>query len=427
MPNNLKQSAILHHTACLCFIIALSGCGGAGKSVETPSSEDAQGTPGKPRTKGDLETLMAREFSPLKETDITAPGNDWEATIEARGKPLSNRQDDYTLITAFLGTESPLVCFVYNNVIDPGSAAAAILENLGEKAAIETARLTDVRVVDNTGVLFVESLYTFDKEGPKVAGNLKVSIFAHSDHPALCMHDEVGYSQTFQRISLKFFKSITLTGRDQSVSPSYASVWIVRMDDIPVGYFREGLIKNEDGSEVFFDYNSGLVPRSAKELVASDDATVVFSDPKGHIVEGQWIKSEAGNITTNIVIERVKRNRYTYKGIYQGNRIKGRFKSKDKRGLTSEIGTIRRVREMIRNGTNGRFKAQEYHPGIDPSKLTVTNYKVHVENSIGRVTIESGQMKMSVTTDENGLYNHIELPLGGRKVTMGRLFVRGSP
>jgi hypothetical protein len=183
--------------------------------------------------------------------------------------------------------------------------------------------------------------------------------------------------------------------------------------------------EQEDGFWVHRVTSSQAIPRSAAEIVTSDSVKIEYVDKKGVFQKQHWIESEQGEVKTQITLERVKGNKYTYKGRLQGKDIEGTFSTKSKTGLSTDFQLSLSVAKILKKGKEEQILTEEYMPNVDPSGPIEASYSIRVEAGVGKIVARVGQLEMSAVADKEGLIEQSSMPIGSRTMIIKRIFSDG--
>lgn len=397
----------------------LAGCGGASAGADpaaapAPAKETAKDEP------FDLQKALAREVDDLSAREIRTAA--WSARALAAADVKVAPREEAVALTIPIGTEHHVQCFVYGTMLDAGEAIRQFLKLL-DPGKVEISRVapSGVSVHRETPAIFVQAYYLFPTPRGKAAGMLKIALHADGQHPVACLHDEVGYVRTFERVAKGLFDS--LDAKEKAKRPEFVETLIVRIGDVPVGFEHSELLKDEDGQRRWFSRSTSLWPRSPTVLEIEDDASNVILDADGRIQKGIWFESSDGKESRRIELSRKKNFQYEVSGEADGKKVSGTLTVAGKKWLASPLSTARELARLAKGKGPFELKQQEYEPGVNPSELVEIRY---ARDASGALTMTLGKMQLSGKLAPDGRWETIEAPAGEAKLTFQRAHAAGK-
>jgi hypothetical protein len=377
----------------------------------------------------DLEAAVKRELSaPLPTSKVSLFKGQMTGQIEASG---AIKTDDGKLgddgeaaeIQVPLGAAGELDCIVYPEAIPAGATISKILGEVGKDVHFERVRLVDVKVVEGNPTAYLEADYTApDKAGGKLLGQFKMMLYASSDNPALCMHDEVGYHASFRRISEGLFRSLRLA--DAEPGPRYSDVHVTRLGQVPIGFEHTSLVDGKEDKEVIIYDGVMLFPKGPGAVSFTDLSTTEVADSHGNTVIAFHTKIKDGQVQSSVRVERTGDGQYAFKGERAGKPVEGTFRSRGKRGLISSHAVVDEIRKTLLSGKASDLTVEKYEPDTDPTRTVDVVYK----RKEGRtVTFLLDGMEMSTVRDERGWSEKGAVNVGPQQISFERVFVQGTP
>ncbi len=395
----------------------LAGCGGS--TGAAPAESPAPSAAPAAQEPFDLDKALAREVDELPAHEVRAA--DWSARAFGAGEPQIEQKEKLVAITIPLGTGSPVECFVYSAMLDSGEVIRNFVELL-DPAKVEVSRVVpwEVSVHRESPAVFVQALYVAPTAAGKAAGLLKIALHADRAHPIACLHDEVGYVRTFERLAKGIFDSFD----SKSAAPrsEYTDTVILRIGKVPVGFETSDLFKDEGGQRRWLSRAATLLPRDPKSLHIEDDASNVLIDAQGRLKGGVWIESEGGKTNHRIELSQKTNYQYEYSGEVEGKKVQGTFTPSAKAWLASPVATASELARRLKKGPFD-LKQQEYMPSIDPTKPVDVQY---ARDASGSVTVSLGTMRLVGKVAPDGRPEAFELSPGPPGFTLQRAYARGK-
>jgi hypothetical protein len=369
---------------------------------------------------------MAREVSGLAARPLDFPGGVFVGEVEAAGAPSLKREGDAWAISVPIGGESPIACFLYDKAIDGAASMVRFIRLLKEGAkglAIQGIIPTDVGVIGETAYAMVAVSYTVASPRGTAGGLAKMMVRPDVDAPLLCFHDEIGYVETFKRVTQRL--ALSLKPRQPTPPPAFVEVHVIRLGDIPVGFDRRTIVTDAHGVKYDQTVSCQLLPRSAQDLSGTDSVETERSDASGRLIQLDSVEIEGEEIESQFRLTRQGTSReYAYEGKQSGKAVSGRFKAKEKDGLPSSLLVSSRLRATLLTGKTVELRVEEYHPSLAPEPLEVIYRR---KGDGGAVTMSLGQLQASGRLDERGMVDQMSMPIGGTTMRQERVLVRGTP
>ncbi len=414
----------------------LTGCATTASSRSEPPTDGPSATPARSESseapapaspsaqKVDLEALAAREVPPLSKQQVSAPDGSFTGEVEASAAPSFQQQQGLLILSVPVGTRSPVTCFVYSEPLDAGGAIYRMLEMAGQHTDIQLARTTDVRLVADTPTVYAEARYLVDTPRGKAAGLAKLMVHTHEQVPLVCSHDELGYSESFKRITSGLASSLKSAGETKP-APRYSEFHVIRVQGHPVGFEKRTVRDAAGGSKLTEVEMSLFFPRSPREMMVQDTVSTELSDKEGRLVARDYARATNGELDIQMSLEQVKGREYRYEGKHSGKDLNGTFTASQE--LVTDPGTARLLREQLVPGKKKELTLQAYSPSANPVAPLLQVWRK--ESPEGReVTVETGPVKATLTVDAQGMVEKAVMPVGNDlEMVQERVSVSGSP
>jgi hypothetical protein len=385
-------------------VLTAVGCGPRGAASSPSGASEGEG--------GGLEAKFEREAEPMQK-HVVRGGDAFTAYIEASAAPSIERKEQGITITADLGWESPVQCFIYDHVIDAGSAANTML-----KAAAKDVKFKALTpyFMDHQGlnpVLAIRGVYHVEQKGTVLAGDFKLMVMPRPELPMLCWHDAPGYAKSFARVTSDFAKSFQF--KSEQPKPMRGELWIVHLDDVPVGFSRDTTYAMEDGNVRRVSLAARFLPTGPGEMSFDDDVEVITSDKEGALATGKYFSTENGETSLSIDIERTKTG-YNYLGTIQNKEVKGSFKSKQ--ALKARYASEKRFKALAAVRKKAKFEQLEYVPSIDATGGSKVLYEVSPEGEELAIVSTMGQRSLSMRANGRGVVKQLLMAIGSKKIAI---------
>lgn len=371
----------------------------------------------------DVKALAARELPPLTLQQVSAPDGSFTAEVEAAAEPTFQEQEGVLVLSVPLGTRSPLTCFVYAEPLDAGGALYRLMRMAGQHTELQLVRTTDVRLIGDSPAVYAEAWYSVDTPKGRAAGQAKMMVHTDDRVPLVCTHDELGYSETFARMTRGLAASIK-SAAEPPRPARYASFDVLRVQGRPVGFERRVMHEASGGSRLTEVETSLFFPRSARELTVQDTVSTELADKDGRLVARDYARATNGELDIQMSLEQVQGREYRYEGKHGGKDVSGTFTAPEE--LLSEPGAARVVREQLLPGKKKELTIQIYSPSANPAGSIAQ--VLRKEDGEREVSAEMGPLKVRLTVDALGLAQKVVVPLGNTgELVQERVSVSGTP
>jgi hypothetical protein len=405
------------------FAASLVACGpGIGSNAQKGGAAAPSGGAA-PSQEFDPQAFYGRELQPLgkKAIQFQSLTGETEAADVAK---IDDHEGSFQ-VTIPIGTESPLECFVYKKPVDTGGTLLTINREAAKKVDYRLFRVAEVSLVGDYPVVYLEAQYLAKTPKGQALGELKSMFYQHPVSPMLCMHDELGYNETFRRMTKSLASSLKIA--DMQINPTkLVEVYLNKIAGHPAGFSSNVLLSDKSGKLTYLSRSSTFIPRSENDLMIQDEVSTELWDAEGRLLEAAYADTDAGELNLKMSLKKVGPQEYTYKGQQRGKQLSGKFKTKNKRGLTTDKLKTNLVASELLSGKSKELKLEEYHVDLDPLAPTEVSYTTESKDD-RRIKIKRGKMEATATTDDKGMLEKLDVPLGGVSLTSERVLVRGAP
>ena len=308
-------------------------------------------------------------------------------------------------------------CYLYPDEIGAAELIANVFDNMAKVATVEfeAVRARSVAVVRTAPVLFVGSAYRVHRNGKWLRGEIRVAVHPHPTRPALCMHDEPGRAESFERSANRLFASPA-----QAETPAPVSVQVRRMasGNVPVGFERLVIVRGADGSRTITSTRALLAPQGGGSFVAEDAISTMTVDADGVVMRGTWIKASRSEIKYVLRLTRDE-GVYRYSGERQGKPTSGELHTKGAAPLQNDdfvlegLGRQRWQRAF-------ELETEQYVPSAEPTRSLTVRYARSQGDPENQFSFTMPGLSGTVRLDRVGLAR-LTTVKDGREVVIERL------
>jgi hypothetical protein len=382
--------------------LACAACGGA------PAKRAPQAAP-KPAQSGDPRERAA-DAAALKPVHVSALEGRYETSVLAAGtaKVETQAAEDLTIaaLEIPIGAAEPVRCSV-----SPGRADASrfLAHFLG---LVKTERPKMTVVAHKSGpVLFATASYR--AAGGKGRGTVKLAVAPRAIGSLSCVHDDVGYAKTFERVFLSAIEG--RTSPSEATPDSWVEITRVSEGGATVG-FAETRTRPADGGRESTESFVAMVAKE-REVVFLEGMTVTRVDKRGDLAELRYVHLANGALLEVVRVERRGMD-YAYKGEREGKPVAGTIPTVVGRPpLTTWLGQLAGLRAVAKGEKN-----ELRYWVIDDADVPAAS-EVVVRREGNRVVKEEGANKSEITLADDGTVTRARRG----DLELARLFARGTP
>jgi hypothetical protein len=368
--------------------------------------------------KKDVAALFTRELNAIPPL-APVTGRGWATQVPGRNATVKAGSIEGTEEVDFaFESTSPVECVVFSEAFDPGAYIGNIVEELKKSLEIVGYTPTRFAVEQEIPAYFSSVLYHQKTAAGVLAGQLKLALGLHPERPIVCLHDVPGYTATFESVARAVFSNYRVT---DDTPPIAMTIAVARVGTMPIGFTRESASLLDGGRTQFTSLSTQIVPRSASELMISDEAEVVIAT-KSRLQEAHFIQGDLHGEKLNLALKASTGGKYHVAGTLGPKPIEANFNAK--RGLPSPEATSLRLKQELAKKKDFRFTQPEYHPSLDPTNVIEVSYARAKEDKPGLIHVGLGQLELVATVDDQGEQIQSEMKAGSQTIVFERMYHR---
>jgi hypothetical protein len=347
----MKNSLIISSVAAL-LAAFLGGCATI-DSTSTPQASGGQTM---------LQQALAREATLSGSYEAAAEDGFFSATVTGSARPTVQAHEGFYQVTVPMAADIPAECFVYHEPLDSASTLSQLIdEPLADMPKTQILKI-DAGTFDEVPYLYQEKLYITEQ---KAAGVLKGIVMPFESALLACLHDTVGYSETFQKMAASFANSLVLGNADNE-NWKHEEILVWKLHDMNIGYTVNRATPDEEGDIMNVVETALMIPRNAQQTITHDEYNLTFEQPDGTLINGRYAEAENGQVKVSVSVDVNGQDGYQVSGTFQGKHIDAPLKAAA--GVT---GPYYQYREMVRaaNPASGQPRAlvlDTYVPSANP-------------------------------------------------------------
>lgn len=374
-----------------------------------------------------------READVAEPVSIAAPDGSFTARVAARPLGALEAQEEFFYGRFDIGGENPLECSFYREEIDLATSlrqmSIEMLDILakyyGQLDYKQIARV-DAGAIEGNPYLAVDWDYAATVDGVRTGGEIK-QIVANKDGRSLyCMHNEVGYKETFQSVVSGLIETLGYADETEP-PPQYLEILVYTVQGQRVGFEQVTLVFDDEGDARTVIYDAMLLPVGPDELVAQDSTDVQFTTAAGDLINQIHSRYQNGEPESSLnLVPGAEVGVWKVNGEFRAKKIDALFAAPQ---LSSWLGSTLAFRgELAAHGEDARVSLVEWVPDANPVGPVVARALVlkELEDGTYRARVEIDQLHMNAVIDRRGLTRSGVMRVGPVEIAVERVFSVGK-
>lgn len=404
------------------LLLCLAACAG---TPAVPAAPAAKQPAGEAPAKTGLQASLARESEPAKSTSIEAPDGAFKATIAgAATRPFETVEGvDYLEID--IGTGAPVQCSFFPDQRDFADSLESISNQLFDRIAKTSSKIDLKRILrihaGTVGDAPYLTLHWLLRFGKSVA-QLKLAIGSAHEHSIYCLHDQVGYTQTFERFFSGMLQSIEYKKPDAS-KPYFEQISLYRAENVDIGFAQLSMTRTDAGDTLIRRRTSVLVPAGPDSLQATDISAIEQSRFDGTLVQEHDVEVKDGKPISNLAIAVEKSGAWKVKGSSRGKKVDESFESEQP--LLSSLGEYLLFRRFAKSTDPQKVRYARWLTLQPKAPTEHTLSRTESKDGAVHARVEAGPSAFDIVIDDKGVRSG-HLVVGKGSIDIERVFVQGS-
>jgi hypothetical protein len=374
-----------------------------------------------------FQEAMARESKLTETSKLKIEKFNVNADVKGKFK-LIDDSEGTQYYTIDIGSGSPVECYVFSEFDGPANSLYSVIEyslsgveELNKKSLSGKSNYSiDSGVIGNTPYLSLDTLYLLGEGNEKVSGILK-GISAQTDQSLqLCIHNEMGYRQTFLNVFESFVQAFLENQKNQNF---FEVIYQVSTNGTPMGYVQERYATDEEGDVSIINDSAMLIPVDASSIARRDTVFTSWSRPDGSIINGSEYSIDNGVMSSEFSLAYLE-DAWQVEGQLQGKPIKTKLEHTG--WLLSGFGSYIELKNL-RQSENESDQFHMWAPSADPtSALPVALSKVNDDEN-ANFEIDMGALVMKFLADEKAIFRQGTIAQGPILMKMELIYSKGEP
>ena len=381
-----------------------------------------------------LVQARAREGQLGKPKNVKSTDGFFRAQVPAKIVGKIAPDDGTYLVRMDARAGSPIECVVLRQGQDLASFLVATSGHAYEMIAAAHGKVTakavervDAGAIGSSPFLAVDWTHRLEAEGQTPAvGALKQLAASKNGHTIYCVHDEVGYAQTFRKLADALISSLAFDDAPK-VRPYRSEISTLSLQGMRVAVDEVTYTKDADGDTQVQHTSAMLVPVDGQTLSASDELMIQWVRPDGSLINAMQIESENGQIATQLKLDPRDDGSWAVSGTFKSKPLSAEVPPSEPSTMLSDV-ILLRSKLAERNPVGSVMKVQTWLPGVDPSKLLAQELKVlrAIDDDKFVAKLEMGGIVADLVVERDGSTLAGKLTMGPMKMEIERVFADGA-
>jgi hypothetical protein len=381
-----------------------------------------------------LVAARAREGQLRPPKKVKSTDGFFRAEVPAKvvGK-IATGEDTY-LVRLDAQAGSPIECVILRHgqdlasfLIVTGNSAYEAIEPPRGKVAAKAVDRVDAGAIGSSPFLAVDWQHRIEAEGQQPAvGALKQIAASKDGHTVYCLHNEVGYVQTFRKVTAALVSSIAFDDAPKT-RPYRSEVSTLTLQGMRVAVDEVTYTKDADGDTQIQHTSAMLVPVGGEALSASDEVMIQWVRPDGSLINALQIESDNGQIATQLKLDPHEDGSWSVSGTFKSKPLTATVPPATPSTMLSDV-MLLRSQLAQKDPVGSVMKMQTWLPGVDPSQLLAQELKVlrAIDDDRFVAKLEMGGIVADIVVDRSGSTLAGKLTMGPMKMEIEQVFADGA-
>lgn len=367
--------------------------------------------------------MNVTETSAISLTDFPING-----TVNGKWSDVE-KADTYWYYTVNIGSDTPVECWAFQEYDGPANSLVNMMNYATNNiATVHNKALSskfnyslDASNIDDAVMLDYQVLYNLGEGSEKVSGLLKGLSAETASGLQICMHNEVGYRETFKEVFTSFVKA--LDSSTQS-SPFFNSINSVEVNQQLVGLAAETFTKDADGDVEIREALTMILPVDASNVAATDTVTRSWSSPDGSLINAHTYSVENGQVSSTFSLS-ASEGIWEIEGEMQGKPVTMQLEYDGE--FVSNFGSYLVV-DALNDSEQDTTTYVTWSADTDPTSPTPTTMqKLGKQDGLLQYAADMAGFKVQYSSNEDLVMQSATMSMGPVSMKMAPLYVTGNP
>ena len=371
---------------------------------------------------------LVKEAKDLPRTRLSLPAFPINATGLGTWSEAQS-EDNYWYFTVDIGSESPVECWAFqeydglaNSLVNMMKYAVNnVSANLNKTLESQYNFSLDVSNLGNVPVFSYDILYNLGETDERVSGLMKGMSAESANGLQVCLHNEIGYRETFKDVFTSFVNAVDRTA---NVKPFFFAINGMKMQGELVGIVSEKFSVDADGDVEIVEATSLILPVDANTVSSTDSLARSWSRIDGTLINTYEYTVENGEVMSSMGLSRTE-GTWVIEGEIQGKKVNSELSYDDV--FTSNFGAYLETQKLA-NSDQDSLSYNTWSLEGDPTQPTPTvMYKKSQKNGLLELVAEIESFKIEYTVDEDFIMQRAKVEMGPIDYSVMPMYVSGKP
>lgn len=386
-----------------------------------------------------------------KDSTFTSSMPDWfqeamksEATIESSNRlnvsdlnlddevlgnfELANQDEGYWYFISEIDGSAAVECYVYTDFDGTANTLYRVidyeLEYISESYEQDITNRSnfglDIGVIESAPYIALDTMYNVGTHNETRTGLVKAIAARTNQSLQVCVHNEIGYKETFYSLAESFISAIAKSEKSDSF---YEPVYKLSINGMPIGFARESYSIDADGDILTRREQSLAIPVDESSISRNDTSTTEWSFPNGLLINSNTFSLENNDLQSSLSLLATE-NEWIVEGQLQGKEVKETLAHDD--WILSSYGSYLAAQSLLES----EGSLEEHNMWIsqaDPGAVTQVTLSKITEIPTANIKLEMGPVTTEYFFDENGIVQQGSSSQGNVSIDLEIMYVHGSP
>lgn len=371
---------------------------------------------------------MQRELTISDSSTITIDALEVIGKVPGKAT-LAESGDGYWYYLIDIGTGSPLECYSFTSFDGPANSLYAVVE-VGLSGVEELNKKTlsgqynmaiDTGVINNTPFLSLDTLYILDGENKERVTGLIKGLSAETEQSLqVCMHNELGYRDSFYRVFESFVK---LFQKSHPGSTFFEPVFRLSFNGIPIGFGYESHSVDQDGDIKTHTKTALLTPVDASNVSRTDGVDISWSTAEGALINASTHTIENSTLNSQFDLSQSE-GKWQVAGEMQGKPVSAVLSHEG--ALLSDYGSYLVSLDLL-DSEQGQVSQSMWVAEADPVTVTEVSFSKITDNEEANLKMDMGPFALQFLSDNKGILRKGSMAQGPVTLDIELISVVGEP
>jgi hypothetical protein len=382
-----------------------------------------------------LQEARAREAKVLPLKKIKSSDGFFQARVPAKVAGKIVPDDEMYIARLEAGAGPPVECVVLRASQDLANFLAATSNAMyrsieaarGGRVVAKAIDRVDAGAIGPNPFLTVEWSYRIEAENQEpLVGGLKQIAASKDDHTIYCVHEHIGYVQTFERVARALIESAVFKDAPRA-RPYRSEIATMSLGGKRVGVTQVTLTRDSEGDTRIQHINAMLLPVDSETLMASDEVMIEWARPDGSLINAFQMESVNGEVESQLNLDPREDGSWAVHGTFQSEPLDVTLPASV---LSTMLGDtiLLRAKLAAPKPTGGELRIQSWLPTMDPTRFLEQRLAILDPLGGDRFTarLEMVGTVTHLVVERDGSTVSGTLNMGPMKLEIERIFASGS-